>query len=285
MKPKVIVSVLDPSSSVHDVAVARAQSFAEWYGSDLHVLESGSVREVADYSARVGGDLVVVGQGRRSKAYRSPGAFAAAVGKAVKSPTIAIPSADAQPAPSVAPFRHILAAIDFSEASLRALSEAVALVQQSGGHLRVLHVLDGFPYETVYSGSRGFRLIEQFQARVARVDRRLQSLIPAGARNWSEIDVATVSGRPHEGILAAASEGPTDLIVLGASRRTRLDEFVAGSTARRVLRRAKSPVLLVPGPSTASWFRPAVGYAGQLARDPSAFGLQAVEVEASAPWR
>jgi nucleotide-binding universal stress UspA family protein len=48
-----------------------------------------------------------------------------------------------------APFRNILCAIDFSEASMRALSEALAVGQQSGGHLGLLHVLDGFPYETI----------------------------------------------------------------------------------------------------------------------------------------
>ena len=216
-------------------------------------------------------DLVVVGKkARRSSGYWSAGSFAAALGKAVKSPTIAIPSGLAQPAESGTPFRNILSAIDFSEVSFRALSEALALAQQSGGHLRLLHVLDGFPYETVYSGSRAFRLMHDFRARVARVNRELQSLIPPDALNWSEIEVATVSGEAHEAILAAASERRTDLIVLGLPRRPRLEQFVAGSTVHRVLRRATSPVLLVPGPSTASLFRPADEHDGQFARYPSA---------------
>ena len=223
------------------------------------VLSGSPVRAVADYTGRVAADLVVVGKkARRSNGYWSAGSFAAALGKAVKSPTIAVPSDFAQPAESGTPFRNILSAIDFSEASFRALSEALALAQQSGGRLRLLHVLDGFPYETVYSGSRAFRLIHDFRARVARVNRELQSLIPPDALNWSEIEVATVSGEAHRAILEAASEQRTDLIVLGLPRRPRLEQFVERSTVHRVLRRAKSPVLLVPGPSTASLLKPAV---------------------------
>ena len=145
----------------------------------------------------------------------------------MKSPTLAIPSGPAPLGNFGTPFRHILCAIDFSEASLGALSEALALAQQSGGHLRLLHVLDGFPYETVYSGSRVFSLMHEFRARVARVNRELRSLIPPDALNWSQIEVATVSGQAHASIVAAASERRTDLVVLGLPRRSRLEQVVA----------------------------------------------------------
>jgi nucleotide-binding universal stress UspA family protein len=331
VKPKTIVSVLEPSSAANDVALTRALSLAQWYESDLHVLDvrpssrvedsgrdairnelverislaaqasgaggvnitpsvlSGNpVRAIADYTGRVAADLVVVGKkARRSNGYWSAGSFAAALGKAVNAPTIAIPSEGAQPAESGSPFLNILGAIDFSEVSFRALSEALVLAQQSGGHLRLLHVLDGFPYETVYSGSRVFRLMDDFRARVARINRKLQALIPSDAFNWSEIEVATVSGEAHEAILAAASERRTDLIVLGLPRRPRLEQFVSGSTVHRVLRRATSPVLLVPGPSAPSLFRPADEHAGLFARYSSAFGLRAGEgaTEGRASWR
>jgi nucleotide-binding universal stress UspA family protein len=304
MKPQTIVSVLESSSAAEDVALTRALSLAEWYASDLHVVhidpsrgsgdasrnetvrridvavaESGArdvsitptvlsgspVPAIADYTGRVGADLVVIGKAaRRANGYWSAGSFAAAVGKAVKSPTIAIPSHPAEPAKSGAPFRNIVTAIDFSEASLRALSEALALAQHSGGHLTLLHVLDGFPYESVYSGSRALRLMRDYRAHVARVNRELQSLIPADALNWSEIEVATVYGQAHAAIRAAASVRGSDLIVLGLPRRRRLEQFIAGSTAGRVLRRATAPVLLVPGPSTVSLFRPADEHGDQF---------------------
>ena len=252
------------------------------------VLRGAPVPAIARYARAIAADLLVVAKhAAPTKGFWAPGAFATTVGKAVKSPTMVIPGDAAQPSASGAPFRHILSAIDFSDASRRALSKALVLAQQSGGHLRVLHVLDGFPYETVYSGSRAFRMIDDFEAHVARVNRELQSLIPTDASNWSEIDVAAVSGRPHEVILAAASESPTDLIVLGVSRRPRLEDFIAGSTARRVLRRATTPVLLVPGPSTAVRLDPAVEFLDRFARDPSVIPMHAAEtgLQEAASWR
>ena len=291
MKPKAIVSVLDSSTGAEDAALTKAVSLARWYDADLHVVHAGpSVREIARHVAPIAPDLVVVAKDvGRTSGHWSPGSFPAALSKAVKSPTMVVPSHPAQAAEEGGPFGRILAAVDFSDASLRALSVALTLAQESGGYLRVLHVLRGFPYETVYSGSRAYRLLDQFEAHVSRVNRELEALIPADARNWSEIEVATISGRPHEGILAAAAERSTDLVVLGLSQRPRLEEFVAGSTARRVLRRATSPVLLVPAGSRVRRFSPADQFVAQFGRAPSAFSVPVVEsgvaAKGAASWR
>lgn len=266
-------------NAIRDDLVERITLVAEASGASgvniiPAVVSGSSVRAIADYTTCVAADLVVVGKkARRSSGYWSAGSFAAALGRAVKSPTIAVPNGRPQPADTGTLFQNILCAIDFSEVSLRALSEALTLAQQSGGHLRVLHVLDGFPYETVYSGSRAFRLMHELRARVARVNRELQSLIPPDALNWCDVQVATVSGEAHEAIVAATSERRTDLVVIGLPRRPRLEQFVAGSTVHRVLRRAASPVLLVPGPSTSRLSRPADEYDVEFATQPSPFGL------------
>ena len=291
MKPKAIVSVLDSSTGAKDAVLTSAVSLARWYDADLHVVHSGaSVREIAGQVAPLAPDLLVVSKDLgRSSGHWSPGSFGAALGKAVKSPTMVIPSHPAHAAEEGSPFRRILAAVDFSDASLQALSAALTLAQESGGYLKVVHVLRGFPYETVYSGSRAYRLLDQFEAHVARVNRELEALIPADARNWSEIETATISGRPHEGILAAAAERPTDLVVLGLPQRPRLEELVAGSIARRVLRRATSRVLLVPAGSRLRRFSAADQFVGDLAQDPSVFSVPALgsasAAKGAASWR
>lgn len=293
MKPRAIVSVLDPTPATNDVALTRALSLAEWHDAELHVVDVGPsrpaadggpdavrdaladridrairsggavgvavtpvvlagppVRALADYTDRVRADLVVVGrEARRSDGYWTAGSFATALGTAVAAPTMAVASLPT-PAAVASPFRQILAAVDFSEASLRALSAALALAQESAGQLRLLHVVDGFPYDSAYSGAQALRLINEFRARVARVNGELRSLVPPDAFNWSDIDVETVSGTAHGAIVTAAAERPTDLIVLGLPRRHRLEQLVAGSTAHKVVRRATAPVLLVPGPAT-----------------------------------
>lgn len=214
------------------------------------VLAGPPVRALADYADRVAADLVVVSrEARRGDGYWTAGSFATALGTALAAPTMAVSSPHTHPA-AASPFRQILAAVDFSEASLRALSAALALAQESAGQLRLLHVVDGFSYDSTYSGAHALRLINEFRARVTRVNRELRSLVPPDAFNWSDIDVETVSGTAHGAIVTAAAERPTDLIVLGLPRRHRLEQLVAGSTAHKVVRRATAPVLLVPGPAT-----------------------------------
>jgi nucleotide-binding universal stress UspA family protein len=179
------------------------------------------------------------------------------LGHSIQAPAIAVPGGHRTvPEPDVL-FRNILVPIDFSDVSIRALTAALQIAQHSGGRLRLLHVLEGFPSESIYSGSRAFHLPHEWRTRVTRINRTLHSLIPADALNWSDIDVVTVSGRAHEAIATAASEQNADLIVIGLPRRPRVEEFLAGSTAHGVLHRATAPVLLVPGPSTPPLDNPA----------------------------
>lgn len=225
------------------------------------VLCGSAAHEAAAYTSRIAADLVVVEEkDRRSSGCWPAGSLAATLGKAVQPPTIAVPSACTVQASGQTPFRSVVCAVDFSQVSLRALSEALTLAQESGGRLTVLHVLDGldaFPSETACSGARAFRMMEELRARAGRVNRELRSLIPADAFNWCDIEVTTASGKAQDAIVAAANDRRADLIVMGLPRRRRLEELIAGSTAQKVLRRAAAPVLLVPGPSSVRLFGPA----------------------------
>jgi nucleotide-binding universal stress UspA family protein len=211
------------------------------------VLTGDPVKAVAEYARAQAADLVVVGQnGRRRRRFWRSGVLATDIARAVTTPTLTV-SKEAGAATDVAPsFNNILCAIDFSATSLRALNKALTLAQQSGGRITLLHVLEGFPYETVYSGSRAFQLIGEYRARVDQVKRQLRALVPADAFNWCEVETEVASGIPHDAIVAIARARQADLVVIGRPRRTRLDRITMVSTVSGVLRRARSPVLAVP---------------------------------------
>ena len=249
MRPRTIVSVLDPSNAVTDVAAAWARSLARWYDADLRFISGRAVPAIAEYSRGVAADVIVVStRARRGRGYWRAGSFAAALGKASAVPTLAVGGDPPEIDAAASPFRRIVGAIDFSDVSLGALSAAVDLAQQGGGRLRLVHVLTGFPGDTVYAGGDALRLGRAFRASAARITRALHSMVPPDALNWSEIDAVAISGHPGEAIPVEASSGRADLIVLGLPRRSWLEELVAGSTVRGVLRRTRVPVLLVPGP-------------------------------------
>ena len=68
----------------------------------------------------------------------------------------------------------------------------------------------------------------------------------AGIEQLPLQDIVVIAGRPSEEILMAAEKYHADLIVMGQSSKKVLGSKVMGSSARRVARLAKVPVLIVP---------------------------------------
>jgi nucleotide-binding universal stress UspA family protein len=271
-------------------ALARALALAKWHDADLHVLHVRSRRRgidgeeaaharlrkfvqthnpegakfatvilagdpvtaVAEYARHKSPDLLVVDKhGRRASKLWRAGVFAKQLAHLVASPTLTVPdNHDGANATGDAMFREILCATDFSPVSIAALKQGSVLAQQSGGRLTVLHVLDGFPYETLYSGSPAFRLIDEYRGLVAQVSRQLRNAIPQDALNWCDVQTRVVSGVPHRAILSTALEIKPDLIVMGLPAIHALDIVFMGSTTGPVLRGAQCPVLTVPVPAS-----------------------------------
>ena len=213
------------------------------------VLKGDPVKAVLEYIQLVSADLCVIGQnGRRGSRYWSTGVMAKEVARGAQCPTITVSSDPKAHVDVDASFDNILCGVDFSPASDAAMNEALGLAKQSGGRVTLLHVLTGFPYESVYSGSRAFRVIGEYRARVEQVRRDLRSRVAAAARSCVDIEVAT--GIPHEAVVAMALEHTADLIVIGVPRRTTLNRIMMASTVAGVLRHARCAVLTVPASSS-----------------------------------
>ncbi|MGC4083713.1 MAG: universal stress protein [Vicinamibacterales bacterium] len=59
------------------------------------------------------------------------------------------------------------------------------------------------------------------------------------------VEAQIAVGHPADQILQFASDGPVDLIVIGQRGRSRIQEWITGSTSRRLVERAHCPVLVV----------------------------------------
>ncbi|MBC8246357.1 MAG: universal stress protein, partial [Deltaproteobacteria bacterium] len=66
-----------------------------------------------------------------------------------------------------------------------------------------------------------------------------------GGRQSDAADTVVLWGNPVEQILLQAAERNCDLIVMGTHGHGTLADVMIGSTARRVIRRSKIPVLVV----------------------------------------
>lgn len=139
--------------------------------------------------------------------------------------------------------KRIVAAVDFTVASAVALRTAVDLSRRYGAHLTILHAMDP-PRHMVFSGGEAWRLVQRLPAEAKVLTERLKR--KAIALGSGDAEPVVVTGDAHRGIVETATETAADLIVIGVAPRTWIDEAVSGSTLRAVLRRAKTPILVLP---------------------------------------
>lgn len=139
---------------------------------------------------------------------------------------------------------RLVAAVDSTLASAVALRTAVTLAARHDAHVTMLHALEDFPGYSVFSGSEAWRVVQQLPAKQSAVAKRLESQ----ARQLGRADAVAhvITGNPAPGLVSAASETDADVIVMGVAPRTWLDRSAFGSTLDGVLRRAQTPVLIVP---------------------------------------
>ena len=142
--------------------------------------------------------------------------------------------------------KKILAPIDFSEVSNRALDYAVDLAAQVKASVSVVHVYE-IPIYTFPEGA--YITPPDVAAGLAdKAQKSLDAAVSARRDRGVEISGTLTNGSPREEILRLAKEGHADLIVMGTHGRRGLPRAIMGSVAERVLRTSEIPVLTIRGP-------------------------------------
>ena len=136
-------------------------------------------------------------------------------------------------------YERILLPTDGSDASDRAVEQAIGLARETGATLHVLFVVEDIPYapelmdDEVEGQLRelGQEALEEIRAQADEADVAVDAVLRQGA--------------PHTTILEYAEEADVDLIVMGTHGRSGLDRYLLGSVTERVVRTADAPVLTV----------------------------------------
>ena len=162
--------------------------------------------------------------------------------------------------------RRVVCAVDFSPASLAAVTYAMTIAEEAGAKLTLVNVIE--PEELLLArypddpdGERA-----RCEAETERLT-KLQALVPWIVRQFCAVESEVVAGRAAREILRVADRQRADLIVLGGHGRNLVDLTMFGSNAHAVITRAQSPVLIVPAvrraaavrlPVTAHYAEPAL---------------------------
>jgi len=163
--------------------------------------------------------------------------------------------------------KKILYTTDLSESALHAFAYAASLANLSGATITMLHVLSDKPDKELsivapYVTESQWAEIKQRnyqQAREALIGKKRDNVAITEVLHTFSDNVKSESdnqpfvtdeilverGNPVEQILEAADKRDCDLIVMGSHGHGVIEKALIGSTARRVVRRSKKPVLVV----------------------------------------
>lgn len=174
----------------------------------------------------------------------------------------------------VNPIRNIVLGVADTHAPDPYLPAAVALADRVGA---TLHVVNGYylpdpslhPHPEISSlGPDALRHLRE------GAQQRLEQMVSA-AVNSDRVHPRAVAGTPEQAITSVADEVHADLVIVGATRLGRVGSFLLGTTAQRVVRSSRSPVLVL---RSTEWREPRrVLFATDLSSpsaEASAFGLR-----------
>lgn len=138
----------------------------------------------------------------------------------------------------------ILFANDFSENSEHAFDYALTLARQFGARLIIIHVINE-PVDL-----RGFYVphisFEKLEKEIEEgAEKMMQKFCRTKIKDFTNYETLIVAGIPYDEILKKADAENASLIVLGTQGRKGIDHFLFGSTAERVVRNAKCPVMTI----------------------------------------
>jgi nucleotide-binding universal stress UspA family protein len=140
---------------------------------------------------------------------------------------------------------EILVPVDFSPCSLNALRVALAMAAPEGD-ITLLHVIDEhFINDAV---AAGLGTVEDIRTRLRdQAEASFSSMLEGLDTGNVDIERMTVVGVPFAEILKIARDLDLPMIVMGVrGRSTPPEELLFGSTAEKVLRGSRVPVLCVP---------------------------------------
>lgn len=188
---------------------------------------------------------LIGGQGHGGTTERLLGRTAQRVLRHAKVPVLVVKSPHSLALPA-----RLMAAVDWSENSARALLVAARLCNQVEGLLSVLHVIESpyVPYVKAFAHERDAR-----EALQPLHDEQLAKLAKFVGETLAQLDTvpeslteAVVFGDPAGAIAAQAAALLADLIVVGAHGTANLGRFLLGSTAEKLVTAARSDILVVP---------------------------------------
>lgn len=142
--------------------------------------------------------------------------------------------------------KKVLAPIDFSEPSMKAMASAWELAKEvDAKELHLLHVITPHHLLGIEALPVGGREIAREASMIEQAEEELLRIKKADLENSAKVITATIVGSPAIKVGEYAREQGIDLIVMSTHGRTSGDGVMIGGTTEKVLRHASCAVLVI----------------------------------------
>lgn len=144
--------------------------------------------------------------------------------------------------------KNILAAVDFSDATPGVMETASQMAKALGASLTIFHVVEPEPSYTAYGFTPDeFPAMHAFQEEAKRrAQRRLDDAVESLKPDLEKVSGAIAEGSPLHCMLEHVEKNATDLVIVGSHGHGAIASLLLGSVAEGMVRKAKTPTLVVP---------------------------------------
>ncbi|OLS37052.1 universal stress protein [Alkalihalophilus pseudofirmus] len=136
-------------------------------------------------------------------------------------------------------YKKVLAAVDGSDHSLRAIEQAVKITSKREGVIDLIYVISGETSKSdVLKNKSKMEIEHNRKAMLTRYEEKLAS-------HNIQYETHIRNGEPGPTIVEFANENEYDVVVLGSRGLNKLQSMVLGSVSHKVAKRVSAPVLIV----------------------------------------
>ena len=144
-------------------------------------------------------------------------------------------------------YQRILVPVDGSATSNKALVAALQMARESGGRVRLIHVVEELAYLSGYEQYGGYsgELISVMRKTGNKVLNDAMAIAQAAGVEADNLLFDNFGERLAEVVADAATQWNADLVVVGTHGRRGVGRMLLGSGAEQILRLASVPVLVI----------------------------------------
>jgi nucleotide-binding universal stress UspA family protein len=171
--------------------------------------------------------------------------------------------------------KTILVPTDFSKSADIATKTAISIAQRAKAKLVVLHIIER-PDSVSFNTEGEIDMFNNYEDRlftlklIEKAKKQLAAIVDEGTAAGVTVERELRLGNPFHGMREIITVHKVDLVVMGTSGYSKLEEMIVGSNTERVIRHAACPVLTVHDKPNKTEFKNIV-YATSMSDDEAEF--------------